>query len=227
MPIGMPDPRHGVRCPKCHALVAGGSSFCPHCGSGMAQVQEELQDLPCPACNEEGVHMVVWGLQPTEDAPGGFPVAGCRSCGGAWIATETLDAIIAAAAEQAPPSHAQRQPKRRTVPPQKVMYRKCPRCGDMMARRNFARISGVIIDECRQHGSFFDAGELKDVLDFVRSGGLQAAAKRERELEREFEKREAAFSGHGLPMTGVSDLRLEESAVGRFLRWAQGWIIHR
>jgi Zn-finger nucleic acid-binding protein len=41
-----------------------------------------------------------------------------------------------------------------------------------MHRRNFARISGVIVDECRGCGTFFDAGELEDVLAFVRSGGL-------------------------------------------------------
>lgn len=44
-----------------------------------------------------------------------------------------------------------------------------------MLRRNFARISGVIVDECRLHGTFFDLGELAAVLEFVRSGGLAEA----------------------------------------------------
>ncbi len=45
-----------------------------------------------------------------------------------------------------------------------------------MQRKNFGRVSGVIVDTCGMHGTFFDAGELQDVLAFVRSGGLQAGA---------------------------------------------------
>src|SRR6266542_2774949 len=33
-----------------------------------------------------------------------------------------------------------------------VEYLPCVRCGKIMNRKNFARISGVIIDECSRHG---------------------------------------------------------------------------
>jgi Zn-finger nucleic acid-binding protein len=56
-----------------------------------------------------------------------------------------------------------------------IIYRPCPTCNALMMRRNFGRVSGIIVDECRRHGSYFDIGELEDVLAFVRSGGLQAA----------------------------------------------------
>lgn len=56
-----------------------------------------------------------------------------------------------------------------------VRYRPCPACGQLMHRRNFGSTSGIIIDVCSLHGSFFDAGELPRVLEFVRRGGLQRA----------------------------------------------------
>ncbi|MFY0540274.1 zf-TFIIB domain-containing protein [Nannocystis pusilla] len=52
-----------------------------------------------------------------------------------------------------------------------VRYRECPRCREVMNRRNFGTISGVIVDECRHHGLFLDAGELEEVEAFLRAGG--------------------------------------------------------
>jgi Zn-finger nucleic acid-binding protein len=42
-----------------------------------------------------------------------------------------------------------------------------------MTPMNFGRRSGVIIDVCRAHGTWFDRGELDAVLDFVGSGGIE------------------------------------------------------
>ena len=51
----------------------------------------------------------------------------------------------------------------------RVTYLRCPVCNDVMNRVNFARASGVILDVCRPHGAWFDAGELRAVRSFVRS----------------------------------------------------------
>jgi Zn-finger nucleic acid-binding protein len=53
-----------------------------------------------------------------------------------------------------------------------VRYRPCPGCGLLMNRKNFGGTSGVILDVCSLHGSFFDRGELPRVLEFARRGGL-------------------------------------------------------
>jgi hypothetical protein len=42
-----------------------------------------------------------------------------------------------------------------------------------MARMIFGQRSGVVVDVCRAHGTWFDAGELDAVLEFVRFGGLE------------------------------------------------------
>jgi Zn-finger nucleic acid-binding protein len=44
-----------------------------------------------------------------------------------------------------------------------------------MQRRNFGKTSGVIVDVCAQHGTWFDPGELSRVLAFVEAGGLAEA----------------------------------------------------
>jgi Zn-finger nucleic acid-binding protein len=50
-----------------------------------------------------------------------------------------------------------------------------------MNRTNFGTHSGVIVDVCMRHGIWFDAGELPKVLEFVESGGLQRARRRQLE----------------------------------------------
>jgi Zn-finger nucleic acid-binding protein len=57
----------------------------------------------------------------------------------------------------------------------RVRYRACPTCSQLMNRKNFGGSSGIVVDVCSLHGTFFDAGELPRVLDFVRRGGLAKA----------------------------------------------------
>jgi len=55
-----------------------------------------------------------------------------------------------------------------------------------MNRINFARCSGVIVDVCKGHGTWFDRDELSRIVEFIRSGGLEASRAREKsELEEE------------------------------------------
>jgi Zn-finger nucleic acid-binding protein len=51
-----------------------------------------------------------------------------------------------------------------------------------MNRKNFRRISGVIIDECGRHGVWLDAGELEKIRHFIADGGLDRS--QDREIER-------------------------------------------
>jgi Zn-finger nucleic acid-binding protein len=66
----------------------------------------------------------------------------------------------------------------------------------MMHRLNFARCSGVIVDVCRAHGTWFDANELHRIVHFIRAGGLdQSRAKEKRDLEEERRRVRAARMG--------------------------------
>ena len=46
-----------------------------------------------------------------------------------------------------------------------------------MNRVNFGRRSGVVVDVCKPHGTWFDAGELTQAIEWVSSGGLELAKK--------------------------------------------------
>jgi hypothetical protein len=57
-----------------------------------------------------------------------------------------------------------------------------------MNRENFAGCSGVILDWCRDHGSWFDRLELQQIVGFIKNGGLRRS--RDRELARLKEEKE-------------------------------------
>ena len=50
-----------------------------------------------------------------------------------------------------------------------------------MHRQNFARVSGVIVDTCKGHGVWFNQGELRRVVEFIRAGGMDRARDREKD----------------------------------------------
>jgi Zn-finger nucleic acid-binding protein len=52
-----------------------------------------------------------------------------------------------------------------------AVYLNCPACSGPMSRSNFAKVSGVMVDGCARHGTWFDAGELQDILRFIGDGG--------------------------------------------------------
>jgi Zn-finger nucleic acid-binding protein len=108
----------------------------------------------------------------------GLEVHQCGSCRGTFVDSanlrrlEELDAPPAAVAV-APP----KQPKgsRHAAP---VVYIRCPGCAEVMNRIQFGRFSGIVVDVCREHGTFFDADEMERAREFIAGGGLDAAKKR-------------------------------------------------
>ena len=54
-------------------------------------------------------------------------------------------------------------------------YLPCACCDQLMSRQHFKGISGVMIDTCIYHGIWLDKGELKQIRDFIASGGLDKA----------------------------------------------------
>ena len=60
------------------------------------------------------------------------------------------------------------------------LYIPCPECGKLMNRRNFAGCSGIIVDGCKDHGTWFDREELKHTVEFIRTGGLKKSREQEK-----------------------------------------------
>ena len=164
-----------VSCPGCFALMFDGSAFCPHCGARSARADAQLSSTNCPACGAAMVRVRLGGLVLLE----------CTTCDGVWVDAAEFERICADQAAQAAVLHrwGTHTPGNAAA---RVRYRPCPGCGKLMNRINFGRISGTVIDVCRGHGTFLDAGELHDIVTFIRDGGLDRAREREkRELEEE------------------------------------------
>jgi Zn-finger nucleic acid-binding protein len=160
-----------IGCPKCYALVFVGSKHCQRCGAEIGQPADRAASpLPCPRkCGP--MRAVRFG---------GADMHLCDVCNGVWVETETLQRLVAERLKPSPllgtgiPT-----PAAARITLGAVEYAPCPECKNLMNRVNFAHTSGVIVDVCTKHGTWFDADELRRVLEFITSGGLEAARARE------------------------------------------------
>lgn len=90
-----------------------------------------------------------------------------------------------------------------------VRYVRCPVCGAFMNRLNFGSKSGVIVDTCREHGIWLDGGELRELLEWAKAGGLIYDQKRRLEKERQELQAERERRRGALPVMGdVEDNRV-------------------
>lgn len=140
----------------------------PPRAAGEASDARGGEALGCPRC--AGAMQAVGTNQ-------GVEIDQCLECGAIWLDAGELDDLLVDqdtdGLGQAPTSvPALRARMQEVLPPQEpVKYRDCPRCAQVMRRSNFGTISGVIVDECLQHGVLLDPGELQAIEAFVRMGG--------------------------------------------------------
>jgi Zn-finger nucleic acid-binding protein len=74
-----------------------------------------------------------------------------------------------------------------------IRYVPCPVCAQLMNRINFANCSNVVVDVCRDHGTWFDRDELRRIVEFIRGGGFDRAREKEiREIEEQRRRLKAA-----------------------------------
>lgn len=104
----------------------------------------------------------------------------CPRCRGIWLDPASFQRVCddeepARGDARAGTEPADAEPPRPPAPvlQEPVRYRPCPACGEVMNRRQFARVSGVIIDVCRPHGAWLDRGELASIRRFLRAGGAR------------------------------------------------------
>ena len=173
-----------VACPSCFGMMFIGSKFCPHCGAAPAEATAApLSVLKCPRCKIDMTSVTI----------GAEPMRECERCGGLWVEVAVFEKICAHKEEQSavlggaspvPQHHLTLNPD-----PEKIRYVPCPQCGQLMNRINFARCSGVVVDVCKGHGTWFDQDELREIVEFVRGGGMELLRQKERH-EIEFERQQ-------------------------------------
>ncbi len=160
----------GVKtCNHCGKKINAKQVICPLCGG---RVTDPVEPRPavCPRCKTALKTQVQRGEE--------YDL--CERCGGLWLdRAEFRNATTEARVyrDEAVQGEYLRGPWK-----DPGGYLPCVRCGTMMNRKNFARISGVLIDECGGHGVWLDAGELEKIRQFIVDGGLEAA--QDKEIER-------------------------------------------
>jgi Zn-finger nucleic acid-binding protein len=98
----------------------------------------------------------------------------CDRCGGIFVEHGVLAARVEAERpREAPPKAAHPEVQYRAGNKADLAYVRCPECNELMTRMNFGKHSGVLLDVCRVHGTWFDRGELDAVVAFVRAGGIE------------------------------------------------------
>jgi Zn-finger nucleic acid-binding protein len=157
-----------VSCPACFAKVFSSTRFCPACGTAVERGEAVPERAACPACKALMERVTV----------GTTPLLECPSCDGVWVEARVFEALCADREAQTPVLH-HLHPRGTIAAHEPVRYRPCVTCGAMMNRLNFGRLSGTIVDVCRGHGTFLDAGELHAILTFIQAGGLDRARARE------------------------------------------------
>jgi Zn-finger nucleic acid-binding protein len=185
-----------VSCPSCLALMFDTAAFCPSCGARRSRT-EYPAEARCPACRGEMKELAV----------GETTLLDCQKCDGLWIGAEAFERLCSSREAQAAVLHhalPDPRPMERTV-----RYRPCLQCGTMMNRINFAKVSGTVIDVCKNHGTFLDGGELQAIVRFIEGGGLERSRQRQlddlKEQEQRLRDQEARLRNtrYGPPQTKV------------------------
>lgn len=151
------------KCEHCGREVNVKSRICPFCSGEIRDPVDRKLSPTCPRCSAS------LKTQTHEGEDYHF----CPNCGGLWLDRETLNQ----ATQESTVYKEEDAHKRylRGAVKDAVKYIPCVRCGKLMNRKNFARISGVIIDECGSHGAWLDPGELEKIRLFIVNGGLEKA----------------------------------------------------
>ncbi len=160
------------KCIHCGKNINVKYRICPICGG---HVSEQLKSFPpvCPRCNKP-LKIIVKDSEEYDL---------CSKCGGLWLdrgkfhrATRESDIYR----KENFKKEYMRQPLKKNP----GGYIPCVRCGKLMNRKIFGRISGVMIDKCGRHGVWLDADELEKIRHFIADGGLEKAQDREIEKNR-------------------------------------------
>lgn len=162
-----------VACPSCFGLVFEGAKFCQHCGALVTRPHGKSTALPCPGCQTKLEEITLGHSQ----------VDHCPKCDGLWVDNRRFEQICADREQQSVILGAAGEVPKAQLSTE-FRYVRCPVCNSLMHRVNFANCSGVVIDICKPHGTWFERHELQNIIAFIRAGGMDKARDRKkREME--------------------------------------------
>lgn len=199
-----------IACPSCFGRIFMGSKFCQHCGAAVLGAgSASLSVLKCPRCRVDMSSVTIGSAQVRE----------CERCEGLWLEASVFESICENREQQSAVLGAA-TPAPRPDPIQgeaKVRYVPCPQCSQLMNRINFAKCSGVVVDFCKGHGTWFDRDELRTIVEFIRDGGMELSRKKTlREIEEQRQQLRAEELTLAMRKLSGRDHSLEDERLGGF-----------
>lgn len=170
------DKGWGSMCPECYCRLPNDAQFCVECGVKISPQKLDAirSDLLCPRCQCTMQDRAIEKISMTE----------CGGCGGLWLGVDTFRILCEDKQTLEIATVGLARKKRRVhfelTEAEEVKYVPCPVCKHLMNRRNFGRVSGVIIDTCRECGVWLDNQELNRIIQFIQAGGLEKGREAER-----------------------------------------------
>jgi Zn-finger nucleic acid-binding protein len=211
-----------ANCKNCGAALIGTLLVCEYCKTrqdvDLSMVHRFTVENPrsqrvCPRC-----HIPLQTVDLRLKKP--FLIERCEQCLGLFFDPGELEALLAEAVTNVHAVDPQRLNEVQNVKRSHeypVTYIDCPVCRRLMNRINLGSRSGVIADQCRQHGLWLDGGELRQVMEWTKAGGGLVQKEKELEMARleleqkkkelQFAKIDQAFS-HGRPEPERQELEL-------------------
>lgn len=204
-----------AQCSSCSAPLPVNTCRCSYCGTrndmDFAAVAKFTFDSQpsrrrCPDCSAQ--------LQTVRlDTGGGiFAIDRCKQCYGLFFAVGEVQSFLQASVSPAFSLNLREivnindERARMTEP---VRYKKCPECGILMNRVNYSAMSGVVVDQCKDHGMWLDNGELVHLMEWKKAGGQLLAEQKEKALQqertRETNRPATSFTGTAFPAGHTTD----------------------
>jgi Zn-finger nucleic acid-binding protein len=190
-----------ARCKNCGAPLLIGSSTCAYCKSsvdidlsGRHYYTSNLpkKKRPCPNCK---IEMDVLNITRDEKP---FYLERCPKCLGLFFDIGELDLFLKEYSNGVRSMNHSHLSALRSIAGKAMenttFYRPCPICGKLMNHQNYGQVSGVVIDRCRDHGVFLDAGELQKLAMWIKAGGHLQEVPEYKPYKREDDKKEDDFS---------------------------------
>ena len=161
-------------CPGCFGNVPIAMKQCVYCGTALPEARGAANEnaLDCPLCKAK---LLLVGI-------GKHELQECARCGGVWIEKAVFRNVCRMAEEQeafARFGWQEKSGRAKTGGGRSRAYIPCPECGKLMNYKSFSRGSGIVLDWCRDHGTWLDRQELQQIFAYIRSGGLQRSRERE------------------------------------------------
>jgi Zn-finger nucleic acid-binding protein len=177
-------------------------------GTNRFAVTREASGRQCPHCQ-----IPLQTIRPAPDSA--FVIERCEICFGLFFDPGEVQAFLEASVAKAFEvnfSEITNINRERANKDRPVRYIKCPGCGKFMNRVNFGYRSGVVMDQCRQHGVWMDNGELIHLMEWKKAGGqlLDEQQKTQRFMEEQRKARAAAVNSTGAGSISF-DSRIEDA----------------